>query len=133
MAKFCGVDLGKKKTGFSLGNDITRTARPLLTKQTPDPKKFIIFCQELIREYAIDCFVFGDPTLAHGKGHPLEDYIIELKKLCDEHKDEFQSVWVDESYTSQLATSIFEQYPNHSRDAHAATLILQDYLYQLAN
>lgn len=130
MAKYCGVDLGKKKTGFSLGNDITRTARPLLTQPTPDPKGMIAFCQELVRQYRIDCFVFGDPSIAHGKDHPLESYLEEFKKLCDEHQGEFKTVWVDECYTSQLATSMAQQYPQHSRDAHAATIILQDYLYQ---
>ena len=39
--------------------------------------------------------------------------------------------WIEESYTSQLATDLVKEYPSHSRDAFAATIILQCYLNQL--
>ena len=133
MTKFIGVDLGSIKCGFSIGNDITKTARPLSTAYLENLEGLEEYLYQLSREHGVYDFVLGDPLLSHPKSHPLEEMIKTLK-LNEPNilkKFNINIQWVEESYTSQLATDLVKEYPNHSRDAFAATIILQSYLNQL--
>ena len=47
MTKFIGVDLGTVKCGFSIGNDITKTARPLVTAYLKELEGFEQYIQKL--------------------------------------------------------------------------------------
>lgn len=133
MTKFIGVDLGSVKCGFSIGNDITRTARPLATAYLKDLEGLEEYLYRLSMEHGVSEFVLGDPTLSHPRSHPLEEKIkaLKLRKLLIQEKFNIKIQWVEESYTSQLATDLVKEHPGHSRDAFAATIILQSYLNQL--
>ena len=133
MTKFIGVDLGTMKCGFSIGNDITCTARPLETSNFSNLEDFLEYILDLSKEQGVYHFILGDPTANHPGVHPLENSIKVIKgdekRLLEKHQ--LQITWIEESYTSQLATALAKEYPKHTRDALAATLILQSYLNQL--
>lgn len=132
MAKYLGVDLGAKKCGISLGNDITLTASPLTTLFAPCFEHFADKLQSLCKAYGATVVVMGDPTLTHGPGHPLESTIVALKKDYEEKKSllSYELVWIEESYTSQLANAYVQEHEKHSRDAFAAMLILESFFSQ---
>lgn len=130
MTKYIGVDLGQKKCGFSLGNDITRTSSPLLTYKTRTPEELLDYLEMLCRQYGAQKVVIGDPLRSHSGVHPLTSFIKHFQAVYDVQQPQlsFEIIWWDESYTSQLATDLHSRYPDHSRDAHAATLILGSFL-----
>lgn len=133
MSKYIGVDLGTTKCGLSIGNDITYTASPLTTLYLDDLSVILEHFQQLSKEYGVSRFVLGDPLKDHQHKHPLESSIAVIKELYvnESTRWAFDIVWWDESYTSQLSTARAKEYPKHSRDAHAATMILQSYLDSL--
>ncbi len=131
---YLAVDLGDKRTGLAVGDDIVRIVQPITVLETPIGQQLINEIQSAIKEHGIDCIVMGLPLNMDGS----ESQRSELTKTFAERLQDQVNVPInfqDERLTSAAA----EEHLNQSgkthkqkkklRDALAAAEILKDFLY----
>lgn len=68
--RFLAIDAGDKRTGFALGDDITRIVTPLVVAETPSQPALITACARLIDEHGPDALVLGLPLHPDGSETP---------------------------------------------------------------
>ncbi len=131
---YLAVDLGDKRTGLAVGDDIVRIVQPITVLETPIGQQLINEIQSAIKEHGIDCIVMGLPLNMDGS----ESQRSELTKTFAERLQDQVNIPInfqDERLTSAAA----EEHLNQSgkthkqkkklRDALAAAEILKDFLY----
>ena len=131
---YLAVDLGDKRTGLAVGDDIVRIVQPITVLETPIGQQLINEIQSAIKEHGIDCIVMGLPLNMDGS----ESQRSELTKTFAERLQDQVNVPInfqDERLTSAAA----EEHLNQSgkthkqkkklRDALAAAEILKDFLH----
>ena len=131
---YLAVDLGDKRTGLAVGDDIVRIVQPITVLETPIGQQLINEIQSAIKEHGIDCIVMGLPLNMDGS----ESQRSELTKTFAERLEDQVNLPInfqDERLTSAAA----EEHLNQSgkthkqkkklRDALAAAEILKDFLY----
>ena len=131
---YLAVDLGDKRTGLAVGDDIVRIVQPITVLETPIGQQLINEIQSAIKEHGIDCIVMGLPLNMDGS----ESQRSELTKSFAERLQEQVNLPInfqDERLTSAAA----EEHLNQSgkthkqkkklRDALAAAEILKDFLH----
>ena len=131
---YLAVDLGDKRTGLAVGDDIVRIVQPITVLETPIGEQLINEIQSAIKEHGIDCIVMGLPLNMDGS----ESQRSELTKTFAERLQDQVNLPInfqDERLTSAAA----EEHLNQSgkthkqkkklRDALAAAEILKDFLY----
>ena len=131
---YLAVDLGDKRTGLAVGDDIVRIVQPITVLETPIGQQLINEIKSAIKEHGIDCIVMGLPLNMDGS----ESQRSELTKSFAERLQEQVNLPInfqDERLTSAAA----EEHLNQSgkthkqkkklRDALAAAEILKDFLY----
>lgn len=117
-----GFDFGLKRIGCAIGNDLSKSARPLTIIRAEANDRRFAEIGELIREWQPSKLVVGLPTHPDGTEH-------EMTKRCRRFANQLhgrfslQTILVDERYTS----SVLNFKPGEADDAHAAALILQQY------
>lgn len=127
---YLALDIGEKRIGVAVGDDIVRIAVPLDTVEVDGNE--LSRLARLIVDHEPDIVVIGYPRNQSGEATAQTAFVEEFaKKLTDIAPSiEFQ----DESLTSVLAEQRLKSYKKpYSKadiDAQAAALILQDYLEQ---
>ena len=118
-----GFDFGLKRIGCAIGNDLSKTARPLTVIHAEANDRRFAEIGKLIGEWQPAKLVVGLPFYPDGKEH-------EMTKRCRRFANQLHgrfsldTILVDERYTS----SVLNFKPGEADDAHAAALILQQYL-----
>lgn len=129
---FLALDVGEKRIGVAVGDNAVRIAMPLDTVEV-DGKELEKIARYLV-DQDIDTIVIGYPRNQAGEPTAQTAYVEAFAKQLEvmDYKIAFQ----DESLTSVLAEqrlkALGQPYGKADIDAHAAALILQDYLEQLA-
>ena len=115
-------DFGLKRIGTAIGNELSRTARPLkiINAEANDVRFSEI--GELIREWQPAKLVVGLPSYPDGTEHEMTR---RCKRFANQLHGRFslEIILVDERYSS----SVLHFKRGQADDAHAAALILQQY------
>lgn len=118
-----GFDFGLKRIGCAIGNDLSKSARPLTIIRAESNDRRFGEIGKLISEWQPQKLVVGLPFYPDGTEH-------EMTKRCRRFANQLHgrfsldTILVDERYTS----SVLNFKPGEADDAHAAALILQQYL-----
>ncbi|MGD8373458.1 MAG: Holliday junction resolvase RuvX [Candidatus Woesebacteria bacterium] len=123
------LDVGEKRIGLAVGDTIGRLASPLLTLIVDGTE--IVRLQSILLDYDIDKIVVGLPRNQSGEQTAQSEQV----KMFVKRKIEAFSlpvIFQDESVTSVLAERHLvknkKTFKKGDIDAHAAAIILQDYL-----
>ncbi|WP_455209387.1 Holliday junction resolvase RuvX [Kaarinaea lacus] len=138
-------DYGTKRIGVAVGQELTKTATPLLTLDNPSGNIDWNAIDQLVTEWHPDAFVVGLPLNADGSEH-------HVSKAAKQFGNQLQArynlptYWIDERLTSSEAESMiaagrsgkkFRQKPGAKRqtakarvDSVAAKLILESWFNQ---
>ncbi|MEE2819926.1 MAG: Holliday junction resolvase RuvX [Planctomycetota bacterium] len=131
---YLAVDLGDKRTGLAVGDDIVRIVQPITVLETPLGEQLIHEIQSVIAEHGIDCIVMGLPLNMDGsesQRSKLTQTFAEKLQESIHIPIEFQ----DERLTSAAAEELLNQsgkthkQKKKLRDALAAAEILKDFLH----
>ena len=131
---YLAVDLGDKRTGLAVGDEIVRIVRPIAVLEAPIGNQLIQEIHSVVKEHGVDCIVMGLPLNMDGsesQRSKLTQSFAENLQECVKIPIMFQ----DERLTSVAA----EEHLNQSgkthkqkkkvRDALAAAEILKDFLH----
>ncbi len=131
---YLAVDLGDKRTGLAVGDDVIQIVQPIVVLEVPIGKQLIEELQSIIAEHGIDCIVMGLPLNMDGSES-------NRSKLTQSFADELQRAtnipikFQDERLTSAAAEEHLKQsgkthkQKKKMRDALAAAEILKDFLH----
>ena len=131
---FLALDVGEKRIGVAVGDNAVRIAVPLDTVEVDGTEL------ERILEYIVketpDAIVIGYPRNQAGEPTAQTQFVEAFATRLESQKDGIPPlVFQDESLTSVLAEQRLKAmdtpYTKADIDAHAAAIILQDYLEQL--
>ena len=124
MGRILGIDLGEKRVGIALTNELN-IPMPLETVKRED---IFYRIEEIINEHDIDLIVVGNPM--EGKRRKMvEDFVKELRGRFSVEVVEW-----DESFTSKRAEEILRKLkkkPSENKeliDKIAASIILEEYI-----
>ena len=115
-------DFGLKRIGCAVGNDLSKSARPLTIIRAEANDKRFAEIGKLIGEWQPAKLVVGLPSYPDGTEH-------EMTRRCRRFANQLHgrfaldTILVDERYTS----SVLNFKRGEADDAHAAALILQQY------
>ncbi|MCH2147500.1 MAG: Holliday junction resolvase RuvX [Phycisphaerales bacterium] len=131
---YLAVDLGDKRTGLAVGDEIVRIVRPIAVLEAPIGNQLIQEIHSVVKEHGVDCIVMGLPLNMDGS----ESQRSKLTRSFAENLQECIKIPImfqDERLTSVAA----EEHLNQSgkthkqkkkvRDALAAAEILKDFLH----
>ena len=131
-----GFDYGKKRIGVAVGQEITGTARGLVTlaniQQQPDWDKI----SAIIAQWHPQLLVVGLPVNMDGSPHELETVVRDFGESLKTRYN-LPVEWIDERLSSREAEAILaDQIPARHRqrekqeiDKLAAAIILQSWLH----
>ncbi len=131
--RYLAIDLGDKRTGIAVGDDVTGIASPIETIQASTPELRLIGFERVIQEQGPDALVLGVPLNMDGSEGPA---VTKAKALADELTKRFGLPvhLVDERLTSVAADEQMAQsgltrgQKKARRDALAAAAILRNFL-----
>lgn len=136
MGRIIAIDYGTKRTGIAATDELQIIASGLTTVETP---KLMSFLRDYFAKENIELVLVGEPTQKDGTPSDVEEEIQKfLKKIAKEFPS-YRIKRVDERYSSKRAFQAMidsglkkKQRRNKALvDEIAATIILQDYLYNL--
>lgn len=123
-----GLDVGEKRIGVAVADTGVRIAVPFETVEV-DGNEIAAINEILINENA-EILVIGYPRNQQGEATAQTDYVEKFSKRLQDSGTKI--VFQDESLTSVHAEQrLIDQKKPYSKadiDAHAASIILQDYL-----
>ena len=126
--KYLALDIGQKRIGVALGDDMVKIAVPMEAIEV-DGNELEAIAKYIAREEA-DEVVIGYPRNQSGEATAQTAYVEAVAKQVEVFAPKV--VFQDESLTSVLAEQrlkgLGKPYTKGDIDAHAAALILQDYL-----
>ena len=133
MARVLALDIGKKRTGIAVTDELQIIASGLTTVNT---EKLVLFLKDYLEKESVELFVIGEPKQMNNQDSESAPLI---QKLASKLESEFPSIpifSVDERFTSKIAfqTMIDSGLSKKQRrnkaliDEISATLILQSYL-----
>lgn len=131
VKKLLALDIGERRIGVALGDTIGRLAQPLTTLMVDGTE--VIRLQRLLLEHAIDALVVGLPRNQSGEETQQSMWV---RAYVTQQLAGFRLpiIFQDESVTSVLAEQQLaknkKRFDKAAIDAHAAAIILQDYLEQ---
>lgn len=127
---YLALDIGEKRIGVAVGDDIVRIAVPLETIDVDGNQ--LDRLARIVVDHEPDLVVIGYPRNQSGEPTAQTDFVEEVAKQLADIMPKI--VFQDESLTSVLAEqrlkSYKKPYTKADIDAQAAALILQDYLEQ---
>lgn len=131
--RILGLDLGSKRIGVAVSDELGFTAQGLDTIQCKDIDSDIDRIRHLVKEYSIDEIVIGIPYNMNGTEGPQVQKVRDFMKLISQRINVPLYEW-DERLTSAAAERVLLE-ADMSRakrrklvDKLAAALILQGYL-----
>lgn len=141
--KVLAIDLGLKRTGMAISDELGLTARLLDNLEANSRQQAINKISQLVKDENIAVIVIGLPEALtdHSKAvakraHGLSEL---LKKHLDQEGISARIVLMDESYTSrraslQLAQSgVKKKHRKAKLDSASAAVLLQDYLMMVSH
>ncbi|MDX1463353.1 MAG: Holliday junction resolvase RuvX [Marinirhabdus sp.] len=136
MARILSIDYGTKRTGIAITDELRMIASGLTTVETP---KLIDFLRSYFDKENVSLVLVGQPLQKDGAPSDVEEHIQEFLKEFEQHFPELEVKRVDERYSSKMAfqTMIDSGLSKKKRrnkaliDEISATIILQEYLYNL--
>ena len=127
---FLALDVGEKRIGVAVGDDMVRIAVPLETIDVDGSE--IERIARLVIDENVDTVVVGYPRNQSGEATRQTEYVENFAGLLGDIAPKL--VFQDESLTSVLAEQQLKKYgrpyTKGDIDAQAATLILTDFLEQ---
>lgn len=130
-----GFDFGTRRIGVAIGQEITATARALVTLSNNQGQPDWERISRLVEEWQPALLVVGMPTSMDGQPHPLEQTV---KDFGDQLKQRYNLPveWIDEKLSSVEAEEILAQSDMAKQrrqdkaeiDKLAAQIILQSWL-----
>ncbi|MDB4161909.1 Holliday junction resolvase RuvX [Bacteroidia bacterium] len=135
MARILALDYGGRRTGIATTDPLQIIATPLITVQTEDLMDYLT--DYIAKEDVCDLLV-GQPTRHDGSFSGIEKYILEF---IEKFKTKFPTIPVhriNEMYSSKDAMQALiasgvkkkERRDKKLLDSTAATLLLQEFLYE---
>lgn len=124
--RFLGVDYGRAKVGFALGDDVSRVAAPMDVVAVPDGSSPADVVEQMVGHEEPDALVVGVP-LSAGTFHS-SDQLEEVRAFIVDLRERLSVVVyeIDESFTSRESQRLQkEEGASAKEDALAAMLILQ--------
>jgi len=136
MGRIVAIDFGTKRTGVAVTDELQIIASGLTTVETP---KLIDFLIEYIGSESVELLVIGEPKQRDGSHSQVEEPIQEFIEQLGKKLPDLKIERIDERFTSKIAfqTMIDSGLKKQQRrnkamiDEISATIILQDYLYNL--
>ncbi len=126
---YLAIDVGSRRIGVAVADDVIKIARPLLTLQMTD--KSVEDIVAIAKDEKCAVIVIGYPRNQSGEATAQTEYV---EKFADQIKAQFtgETVYQDESLTSVIAEERLalrqKRYDKSDIDAEAACIILTDYL-----
>jgi putative Holliday junction resolvase len=133
MGRILGIDLGEKRMGLALSDELQVLASPLLVYERSDFDSDLNFLKSLIREKNIIAIVLGLPTNMDGSLGPKAQETLEFKKAIESNIN-LPIYLFDERLTTAEAERVLidsgmrREKRRETRDKIAAVLILQSFL-----
>jgi len=127
-----GVDLGTRRVGLALTDELRIVSSPLDTVPMVSEKALIESLLRLCREKAVTMAVIGLPVSADGSEGPLCQRARRLAKAMEDAG--VPAILQDESWSSREAEKVLRETGSTRRaskekvDAIAASIILREYL-----
>jgi len=136
MARILAIDYGTKRTGIAITDELQLIASGLTTVDT---KKIFDFLRKYFTSEKVELVLVGEPTQKDGSPSEIEEDIQKFLKKFNNIFPEMLLKRVDERFTSKMAfqTMIDSGLKKKQRrnkalvDEISATIILQEYLYNL--
>ena len=134
MAFILGVDLGEKRIGIAIADDVTKIATPLKTIIVHNRKELLAGISKLVTEYHSTKIVVGLPKTLKGDIGPAAQKIMETVDWLKTQLSQQDWVFWDERLSSQeverilLEADLSRERRKEVRDQLAAQRILQNYL-----
>lgn len=131
MSRLLSIDLGTKRTGLALSDELQITARELITLNTADHAELFTALDEIMTQYGVKAVVVGYPiSLSGTDGLAARQVEIFCQALETKGIPVFR---MDERFSSIRAQSRkhgdkFVLKTERAVDAIAARIILEDYL-----
>ena len=133
MAQKIALDIGSKRTGIAMTDASNIIASGLTTVST---NVLMTFLTDLFRENDVDVIVIGKPLHLDGSETDATSVVNKVSKKLQHNFKEKQLVFIDERFTSKLASqSILHSGAKKKKrrdkalvDQVSATIILQTYL-----
>ena len=137
MGKSLGIDLGKKRVGIALSDNLNMIASPLKTLTYYNKKDLLIQLSKLIFEFDVEIIVLGLPLNMSGADSPQTKKIRDFKSSLSVLK--VPIIYEDERLSSvsakrSMVTQNIKTGHNKAEiDMRAAAIILQQYLDKINN
>lgn len=131
--RYLAIDLGGKRTGLAVGDDVTGQAGPVGVIQTADVGQLLAELARAIDEHGPDALVVGVPYNMDGSEGPAAKKSLDLAARL-EGRTGLPVHRADERLTTFAADQLLSQreltrgQKKARRDALAAAAILQDFL-----
>ncbi|GAA0728800.1 Holliday junction resolvase RuvX [Aquimarina litoralis] len=136
MARILAIDYGAKRCGIAVTDESKIIASGLTTVDT---KELLGWLQDYVVSEEVELFVVGEPKRMHGEASESEKLIQPFLEKLSKILPDIPVKRIDERFTSKMAfdTMIASGISKKKRrdkklvDQISATIILQDYLYNL--
>ncbi len=125
--KYLGVDYGRKKIGFAIGDDEVSVAVPLEIFKTSSREECISHIRELVQQEKIDCVIVGIPEMARAQ---FPEHYQEVNTFIDQLRESLSCrvIAVDESFSTRDARKRLQGMHGGDDDAVAAMLLVQSFI-----
>jgi len=133
MGRILGIDLGEKRIGLALSDELHCLASPLLVYERIDINSDLDFLKALVIEKSIEAITLGLPTNMDGSLGPKAQETIEFKKTLEAHLHVPVYLFDERLSTAEAERVLIDsgmrrEKRRETRDKVAAVLILQGYL-----
>jgi len=136
MARILAIDYGSKRCGIAVTDESKIIASGLTTVDT---KELLNWLKVYVEKEEVELFVVGEPKRMHGEASESEKLIQPFLEKLEKLLPNIPIKRMDERFTSKMAfdTMIASGISKKKRrnkalvDQISATIILQDYLYNL--
>lgn len=118
------VDLGTKKTGFSISYPPYIVCEDIPTLLHSSEKEVVDHIEKMIDEKNIGTLVVGVPLSSSGSETPQSEWV---KKVISKVNRSVEIVYIDESLTSKMGSKVNEK----DDDSIAAKILLNEYISQI--
>jgi putative Holliday junction resolvase len=131
--KIMGLDIGKRRVGVAVTDELGITAQPLPSLQISGLADLISKITPLIEEYNVIAIVLGYPSTLEGKETDATGFVTKAKSQIEKSFG-LEVHLYDERFTSKIAQqTVFQaghklKKKKHLLDSISAVLILTDYL-----
>ncbi len=125
MGRVLGVDVGSKRTGFAVSDQLGITCRPLKVVRVNTVDDTVSAIISTVEEQQAETIVVGIPRPLRGGHSDQTDHTLAVvRSLCE--RSHVPVVSWDERFTTKMAREVTSS--EKKLDAVAAAFILQNYL-----